>query len=111
MAALPATAFAMPITCMCVAYLSRVLDVNIHGDADTIQPDLPIQYVEVGDVVLFRYPKTAHVALVTSIASYKGGAKLQIAESNYRSCKPGVREISPSDPAIIGIYRPDMHNV
>lgn len=85
-----------------------MLGVDIRGNADQIQANVPLAYIVPGDVLLFSYPKDDHAALVTAITTVNGTTAFVIAESNYHTCKPGTRVIAFNDPAIRGIYRPKL---
>lgn len=107
---LPVSAFASPVTCYCVLYLREVLGINVKGNADQIQPNVPIQDVHVGDVVLLTYGSVGHAALVTSVqdeVSLYNQRKITgftIQESNFYHCQPSMRTIGMSN--VRGIYRP-----
>ncbi len=99
------------VNCECVLYLRTVLGVNIHGNADTILPNIPKQYVEAGDVVLFHYAKEDHVALIVDVIQAQPSRPeiyVTIQESNFHTCTPDTRTISLDDLTIRGLYRPSF---
>lgn len=100
----PKIALGAPLECYCVMYLRERLGVPIRGDAWTIQPNIPINMIVEGDVLVFYYPSTGvyHVGVSTKV---KDGF-ITFAESNYHHCKPSTRTVHYTDPSIKGVYRP-----
>lgn len=95
-------------TCECVLFLRQVLGVDIHGNADTIDANTPINQIKEGDVLLFSYEKVDHVALVVDVIQARPERPeiyVTIEESNFHHCKQDTRTIPLSDPAIRGLYR------
>lgn len=103
---MPTFAFAQSVECQCVLYLREIMGVNIHGNADTINPNVPDNYVNTGDVILFDYPHGYHVAAVQKVWMTGETTYIQIAESNFHTCTPDVRTILMTDPAVRGVFRP-----
>lgn len=103
----PQMVWAAPVECFCVLYLRTRLHVEVRGDAWTIMPNADIKYARAGDVLLFDYGGYGedHVALITGF--YQGSDLwVNIAESNFYSCKPSTRTVRLNDPSVRGIYRP-----
>jgi len=89
--------------CSCVTYL-RSIGVNLPSVSINAS-DLAHAantYPHVGVVVIFRYPSGEyHVALIKSIAP---DGNFVVAEANYHRCLIDTREVSPTDPSIIGYW-------
>lgn len=103
-------AAAASVNCSCVLFLREVLGVDIHGNADTINANEPINQIEPGDVLLFSYAKEDHVAVITDViqAHYPSRPEVYVTiqEANFHHCKEDTRTIPLSDAAIRGLYRP-----
>ena len=111
---MPIFAFAAPVKCECVRYLREIHGINIRGDAWTQRPNIYQGKMQEGDVVILRYGKVWHVALVAGFGETEVNPnnpttkvpKLRIIETNFVPCTPTAREISWFDEHIVGIYRP-----
>ena len=101
---MPSLASADSISDSCVLYL-RYLGVNLPHAAFNASDMAHVanDYAHVGAVAIFYYPVSGeyHVALVTGITST---GLIKIAEANFHKGQIGTREISPTDPAIIGYW-------
>lgn len=92
-------------------YLRERLGVAIRGDAWKQVPNAPLEYADVGDVMLFDYGGVGkdHVALIVGFQGAKivGTAivpeYIVVSETNYTRCKPGTRLIPWEDPSIKGV--------
>ena len=113
--ALPGVSFAAPVRCECARYLREVLHINTpRGDAGTYFPNIPQSEIKEGDVLILKYERIWHVALVigfgeTEINPFDLSAqvpKIIVSDSNFIRCTPTVRAISWFDDNIIGVYRP-----
>lgn len=96
--------------CECVRWIREVKGVNIHGDAYTIKPNISLDAVKEGDVVLFDIGKADHAAyvleaMVERIEGVEHPVALLIQEANYQRCKVTTRLIAIDNPTIKGIYR------
>lgn len=113
--ALPSVSFALP-TYSCVLYLREVRGIEVYGDAINLQPNLPSENLDVGDVLVLRYGKVGHVA---EIIGYEGEQKLTvngrtvlvpetltILEANFKAGQVTVRTLAWDDTHIKGVYRP-----
>lgn len=109
---IPIDVYASSDVCYCVLYLRQELGVDIRGNANTIKANIPVNQIKEGDVVLFSYEKVDHVALISDIiqATYPSRPEIYITieESNFHHCKKSTRTIPLNDPAIRGIYRPEI---
>lgn len=112
---IPQFVLAAPVQCECSRYLREVLSVNVpRGNAGTYLPNIYQGQVKEGDVVILKYGKVWHVALITAFGEVEVNPynpttrvpKLILAETNLVPCTPTVRAISWFDDNIIGIYRP-----
>lgn len=88
--------------CSCVLFLRERLGVDIHGDAGTIIPNIPLAEASVGDVILLDYDGTGHAALITKVT----GKGFIVHEANYKHCQEGNREVDVTRESIRGFYRP-----
>lgn len=79
--------------------------------AHVLNPKIPIKNAEdytpngaptIGGLVLLKYPKAAHVAVITGFT----GNGVTVRETNYEPCKMGRREILFTDPALVGFWNP-----
>ena len=112
---IPQAAFAAPVRCECARYLRTVLHVNVpQGDADTYRPTIPQSDIQEGDVLIQKFGRVWHVALVigfgeTEVNPFDLSAqvpKIIVSDSNFIRCTPTVRAISWFDDNIVGVYRP-----
>lgn len=97
------------VSCYCVLYLREVLGVDIHGNANTIRGNVPMNQIKEGDVLLFSYDKADHVAEVLDVIqanAERPQVYVTIRESNFHRCVPDTRTISLNDPNIRGLFRP-----
>ena len=105
----PLQAYALPNTCECVRYIREVHGVNIKGNASTLSPNISMCNVDVGDVLLLRYGKVSHAALVIGFEWEEGRqtpTHFWIVEGNYKRCQVTSRKVKWEDENIRGIYSP-----
>jgi len=106
----PLQVFAGSVYCECSRYLREIIGVNIpRGDAGTYLPNASMWNINYGDVLILKYPKVWHVAVVVGFEWKKGQQwpeNIIVHDSNYIPCTPTTRAISWYDEAIRGIYSP-----
>ena len=85
------------VECSCVRYLQEQ-GYAISGDASEQVSDMPANEAGAGDILLFDYDGTAHVAAV--IGTTPNG--YYIKEANKEPCTIGKRHVLKDDPHIIG---------
>ncbi len=101
----PFVGHADSVKCYCVKALREIHAVNIRGDAVTQKPNIPTSAAKEGDVLLMRYPKDSHVALITKVKEVGTKKVVTIEEYNFRHCKQSIRTISLTDKHVLGVLR------
>lgn len=103
-------AHADSVSCYCVLALRELQGIDIRGDAWTQRPNVETQYVRPGDVLLMRYPKSDHVALVLDVTEpTRDHLYVSIVEYNYHHCQKSYRTLSLDDESIRGVLRPTQY--
>lgn len=64
--------------------------------------DFPRAIPAVGRIAIFKYPNDYHVAFITEL----GDSTFIVKEANFKKCAVGTREISYSDPRLVGFFAP-----
>lgn len=111
---LPFYTLAAPVQCECIRWLRQVRGIDIKGNAWEIWPNTAPRNAEIGDVVLFDYGGVGkdHGAEITGfrgemlLDGYVVPRYIDIIETNYKSCTPGIRTIEWTDIHIKGVFRP-----
>lgn len=106
--------FALAVKCQCVLALRELKGVYIRGDAVTLKPNVPLNAAIKGDVLLLRYGKVSHAALITDIIDVvpheppydRVVTGFVIDEYNYIPCAESVRTIGLEN--VVGVYRPGL---
>lgn len=88
--------------CSCVVYArQRGVAIPYNTDAGDLVPNSP---PTPGGLVLLRYPKADHVAVITGFTEHG----VMVREGNYKHCKETIREIRFDDRALRGFWTPSV---
>lgn len=99
--------YAATVECSCVLGLRILQGINIHGDASRQKANVPTSDVQEGDVLIMKYPKDSHVALVTDVTEKEGQKFVTTDEYNLHRCQETIRTIALNDKHIVGVLRPN----
>jgi len=85
------------ILCSCIKFARTLVPQLPKGDAKDL---IPNSRPEIGGIVIFHYPDTAHIAVIQKFTN----SGMIVAESNYHRCKKDTRYVDFTDPAIFGYW-------
>jgi hypothetical protein len=89
--------------CFCVLWLREKRGLDIHGDAGTIEANVKLADLTIGDVLLLSYAGIEHAA---EVIDYSAAGNPVVIEANYKHCQVTAREIDLSRETVRGVYRP-----
>ena len=87
----------LPDECYCVQWIRKTYGIPIHGNANTLVPNVDRAYP--GGVIILEYNGLWHAVYIIAILP---NGNYYVHEANYHHCKTDDRVIEKNDPAIRG---------